>query len=90
MEFQASEEAAENELVNYFASAGSKTTVSQVTLCKDRDNPEILIQIVEFNSYEDAMVNNELDATQEASKDEAQIFGEIAFRNLDVLSVHKI
>ena len=61
-------------------------TASHELHTQDRDNPARFIDIVEFPSYEDATVNNELPATQRIA---AQIrdlcTGEPHFHNLQVL-----
>ncbi|MEE2768268.1 MAG: hypothetical protein VX833_03545 [Actinomycetota bacterium] len=87
MEFKATGEQALEEINNYVAAAGSKTTVRRITVCGDRDKPGTIIQLVEFDSHADAMVNNELEATQEASVDNNTGLGDVNFRNLDVLEV---
>ena len=63
-----------------------KRTASREMHTQDRDNPARFIDIVEFPSYEEAMVNNELPATRRIA---AQI-GELCtsephFHDLQVL-----
>ena len=68
------------------ATQGSRTTVRALT-CADKDNPGRYMAIVEFESYEDAMRNSDLPATQEvAQKYAALCDGPPRFINLDVLS----
>lgn len=64
---------------------GERTTVGE-WVCKDRDRPDTYVVIVEFPSYEAAMRNNELPATEKISAG----MGELAdappiFRNLDLI-----
>ena len=64
-----------------------KRSAGRSTACKDRDNPDTYIEIVEFPSYEEAMRNNDLPETQEfAAKMMALCDGDAKFRNLDVLN----
>jgi quinol monooxygenase YgiN len=67
------------------ASAGQRTTSRRVT-CQDRDDSSRYLNIVFFESYEDAMKNSELPVTQEfASKMMALADGPPTFTNLDVV-----
>jgi hypothetical protein len=43
------------------------------------------VQRIEFASFEDAERNNELEATDESHVEREETFGEIQFRNLDVI-----
>jgi quinol monooxygenase YgiN len=67
------------------ATEGTRTASHELHT-QDRDNPARFIDIVEFPSYEDAMANNDLPATQAIA---AQIrdlcTGEPHFHNLQVL-----
>ena len=90
MEFEATEEQASEEINGYIAAAGSATTVRRVTVCGDRDKPGTIVSLVEFDSYADAMVNNELEVTQEASGDYNAGLGDVAFRNLDVFKIFEL
>ena len=90
MEFEATREQAETEIEGYIAAAGSETTVRRVTLCEDRDEPGTLVQIVEFDSYEDATVNNELEVTEERSAEVQQDTGGVGFRNLDAFRTYEL
>lgn len=90
MEFEATREQAETEIEGYIAAAGSETTVRRVTLCEDRDNPGTLVQIVEFDSYEDATLNNNLEVTEERSAEVQRESGGVAFRNLDAFGTYEL
>jgi len=90
MEFNSTIEEAQKGLEEYIEVAGSKTTARVATLCVDRDNPETIVQIVEFDSYESATQNNELEETQEASSEHEENIGEVSFRNLDVVGVYEL
>jgi hypothetical protein len=66
-------------------SEGQRTVVKE-TICRDRDNPDRYVIIVEFPSYEDAMKNNDLPATAEIAEGMQKVLSEPAtFRNLDVI-----
>ena len=43
-----------------------------------------------FDSHGDAMVNNELEVTQEASADNNAGLGDVAFRDLDVFEIFEL
>ena len=90
MEFESSIEEAQKALEEYIEVAGSKTTARIATLCIDRDNPKTIVQIVEFDSYESATQNNELEETKEASSEHEETMGEVGFRNLDVVGVYEL
>ena len=60
-------EEARAEIEGYFASADTETMVKKLILCEDRDVPGKIVTIVEFESWETATANNDLDATQELS-----------------------
>jgi hypothetical protein len=66
--------------------AGAKGTARRVVLCADRDNPGHYLNLVFFESYEDAMKNSELPVTQEMSQKMMALGdGPPTFYNLDVL-----
>ena len=76
-------EEARAEIEGYFASADTETMVKKLILCEDRDVPGKIVTIVEFESWETATANNDLDATQEGAA-EAQATTDITYQNLDV------
>ena len=90
MEFEATGKQASEEINNYVVAAGSDTTVRRITVCVDRDKPGTIVQLVEFDSHADAMVNNQLEVTQEASADNNAGLGDVAFRNLDVFETFEL
>ena len=90
MEFTGSSDEAIASINNYIDIAGAETTVKRATLCEDRDNPGQLLQIIEFDSYADAMTNNELEVTQKASDEDTSNFGDVEFKNLNVLEVFEL
>jgi len=90
MEFTGSTEEAINSINNYITIAGAETKVKKATVCEDRDNPGHLLQIIEFDSYEDAMLNNDLEVTKKASEEDTSSFGEVQFKNLDVMEVFEL
>ncbi|MDP6323825.1 MAG: hypothetical protein QGF06_07855 [Acidimicrobiales bacterium] len=85
MEFTGTPEDAIDAINNYIAIAGAETKVKKATVCEDRDNPGHLLQVIEFDSYEDAMINNDLEVTKKASEEDTSNFGEVQFKNLNVV-----
>ncbi len=68
------------------AAAAAQSKARRRVLCRDRDNEGQYLNIVFFDSYEDAMANSELPVTQEfAQRMFALADGEPTFHNLDVV-----
>ena len=66
--------------------AGSEGTARRRVLVSDRDNPGRYLNIVFFDSYEEAMKNSDHPVTQEfAAKMAALVDGAPTFVNLDVV-----
>jgi quinol monooxygenase YgiN len=62
-----------------------KRAATRATQTRDRDQPNTYVQIVEFPSYEEAMVNSNMPETREfAGRLEELCDGPRTFRNLDV------
>ena len=85
MEFEGEAAEATQAIENYIEQAGDKTFVKKAMLCVDRDASGTIVQLIEFASFEDAERNNELEATDEGHVEGEESFGEIRFRNLDVI-----
>ncbi|HEX6445857.1 MAG TPA: DUF1059 domain-containing protein [Streptosporangiales bacterium] len=70
---------------SYDAEIGSARTARWAIMGADRDHPDTYVQIVEFPSYEQAMVNSEHPATRALSEALQKLAeGKPTFRNLDV------
>jgi len=68
------------------ASASGGRTARRRLLCQDRDNPGRYFNIVFFDSYDSAMKNSQLPATQDFSQRMAALAqGESTFYNLDLV-----
>jgi hypothetical protein len=68
------------------AAAGNESKARRRVMCQDRDNPGRYVNIVFFDSYEEAMENSNLPVTQEFSqKMMALADGAPTFYNLDVV-----
>jgi hypothetical protein len=68
------------------AAAGAGRRATRRILCQDRDNPGRYVNIVFFDSYEEAMENSNLPATQEFSQKLMELTdGPATFHNLDVV-----
>ncbi|HEY3484748.1 MAG TPA: hypothetical protein VGK49_05150 [Ilumatobacteraceae bacterium] len=69
------------------AAAKGDTTVRRSVLSQDRNDPERFMNIVFFDSYEEAMENSGKAVTQEfAAKMMALASGEPTFHDLDVVN----
>ncbi len=90
MEFQGNAEDAEKALKQYIEKADGRSYAQKATICVDRDNPGTLIQLIEFNSWEEAQKNNELDITEDDHEETQETFGEITFRNLDIYGEYEV
>ena len=68
------------------AAAGDDSKARRRVLCQDRDRPGHYVNIVFFDSYEEAMENSNLPLTQEYSgRMMALTDGQPTFHNLDVV-----
>ena len=75
-------EEARAEIEGYFESTGDDSKDKKLTLCTDRDAPGKILSIVEFESWDTASDNNDLEATQEGAAKE-QATSAVTYRNLD-------
>jgi len=67
------------------ATEGRRTVVRDMKT-RDRDKPNTYVLIVEFDSYEDAMKNNDMPETEKVAEGMAKLAdGPVIFRNLEVL-----
>ena len=70
---------------------GGRRTARRSTVTEDRDRPGTYIQLVEFDSYEDAMANSALPETAAFAEQLAKLCdAPPVFRNLDVRSVEEL
>ncbi len=90
MEFNGSPEDADQALKQYIEKADGRSYARKATICVDRDKPETLIQLIEFDSWEEAQKNNELEITNDDHEETQDSFGEITFRNLDVFAEYNV
>ena len=77
-------------LERYRELMGSETTARRTWLLSDRDQPGSLIQIVEFDSYDDAMTNSDLPGAQAWAAEAAALLANAVFRNLDLVETYEI
>ena len=89
MEFEGAPEDAEKALKQYIEKAGGKSYARKATICIDRDNGK-LIQLIEFDSWDEAQKNNELEITNDDHEETQQSFVDITFRNLDVFGEYEV
>ena len=87
MEFRSTAEEAVADIHRYKELMGDQTMARRATICIDRDDPGLVVQIVEFDSYEEAMANSEHETTQDEAAKIEESTGDITFRNLDVVEV---
>jgi len=68
------------------AAIGDDRRARQLVMCQDRDNPGHYVNIVFFDSYEEAMANSSHPVTQEFAAKMAELAdGPGVFHNLDVV-----
>jgi quinol monooxygenase YgiN len=71
---------------DFRSSTEGERTVVKGTICADRDQPDRYVNIVEFESYDEAMRNSNLPETTELAARMAELCdGPPSFRNLDVI-----
>ena len=87
MEFRSTADDAVAEIQRFKDLMGNETTVKRATVCVDRDDPGLIVQLIEFDSYEEAMSNSEHETTQDEAAKIEESSGGVAFRNLDVVHV---
>lgn len=64
---------------------GNSMRVARGLFTADRDRPNVFLNIIEFESYEEAMANSEDPSTQAFAKKMSELVdGPPTFRNLDV------
>jgi len=73
------------------AQTAGRRTAKRGTFTRDRDRPDVYVQIVEFPSYEDAMSNSNLPETAAFAERLGKLCdGPMEFRNLDVRSIEEM
>lgn len=81
----------EDMVSEYIEQTEGRRKARRGTLTEDRDRPGTFVQIVEFDSYEDAMANSNLPETTAFAERLAKLCDRPpAFRNLDVLRVEQM
>ena len=87
MEFRSTADDAVAEIQRFKDLMGDETTVKRATVCVDRDDPGLIVQLIEFDSYEEAMANSDHETTQDEAAKVEESSGGVTFRNLDVVQV---
>lgn len=85
IEFRGDQDEFDRLMERYREIMGSETTARRATLCADRDQPGVLLELVEFDSHEEAMANSEHPGTQRWAAEATELLGQATFRNLDVV-----
>ena len=89
MEFEGAPEDAENALQSYIENADRRSYARKATICVAGDSGKLL-QLIEFDSWEEAQKNNELEITNDDHEETQESFGEITFKNLDVFGEYEV
>ena len=89
MEFEGAPEDAENALQSYIETADGRSYARKATICVDGDSGKLL-QLIEFDSWEEAQKNNELEITNDDHEETQESFGDITFKNLDVFGEYEV
>ena len=87
MEFRSTADDAVAEIQRFKDLMGDETTVRRATVCVDRDDPGLIVQLIELDSYEEAMANSDHETTQDEAAKVEESSGGVTFRNLDVVQV---
>lgn len=75
----------------YEATMGSDMKARRALITQDRDNPDTYVQIISFDSYEEAMENSNHPATQKIAEEMRSLSeGEPTFYNLDVIEEREL
>lgn len=70
----------------WMADTEGRRTVRREVVCRDRERPDTYVIVVEFDSYESAMENNDLPETATIAEGVAKLASQPpSFRNLDVI-----
>lgn len=70
---------------DFFAKTEGRRTVGHGHMGHDRDQDDKYVNVVIFDSYEEAMKNNELPETQAFAAQMMTLCGDVTFHNLDVI-----
>ena len=84
MEYEMDFARALDESERYMREAKGQTYVRSMTLCSDKKRPGVVVAVIHFDSYEDALKNNDLEVTKNGSADWPENF-EVKFTDLDVV-----
>ena len=87
MEFRSTPDDAVADIHRFKELMSGDTSARRATVCVDRDDPGLIVQIIEFDSYEEAMANSGHETTQDEAAKIEESSGGVAFRNLDVVEV---
>ena len=75
----------------YRADVGDRGKGRRGTVCKDRDQENHYVSIIEFDSYEEAMKNSSDPVTSQYALNMGELLeGPPIYHNLDVLSVMQV
>jgi quinol monooxygenase YgiN len=81
----------EDLVAEYIEQTEGRRKARRGTLTEDRDHPGTYVQIIEFDSYEDAMANSNLPETTAFAERLAKLCDRPpTFRNLNVLRVEEM
>ena len=90
MEFEGTPEEADKAMRQYIEKADGRSYARRAKICIDLDKPGTVIQLIEFDSLEEAQKNNELEMTEDDHQETQETFGEIAFRNLNIFEEYEL
>ena len=90
MEFEGTPEEADKAMRGYIEKADGRSYARRAKICVDLDKSGTVIQLIEFDSLEEAQKNNELEMTEDDHQETQETFGEISFRNLNIFEEYEI
>ncbi len=86
MEFEMNPSEAAASLKSYASEGKGVSFARRGIVCADRNRPGTVVQLIFFDSVEDAERNNELELTQRAAAEFSAKVGEVRFIDLDVIA----
>lgn len=89
IEFQGDQARFEQLMDRYKQLMGDQSKARRAWLLADHDRPGTFIELVEFDSFDEAMSNSTHPGTQAWSNEASPMLGSALFRNLDLVQTYE-